>query len=135
VLKFLLNLLVQISKPLVNSKRFSLRISAKPAQAAAQAHSFPGYRLPHSAQQARVLRRRPARFPPPSHESTPASSHHCPSPLLANWWAPPVSSHSHLRPTDPSHTTAESHRVWPPCAAQLRASSGALTRTTIKAPP
>jgi hypothetical protein len=85
VSKFLLNLLVEILKVLPNSEIylnskiktlliFSLCKSAQPAEAAEPAHSFLGCRLPHPARQPRVLRRRPARFPPSSQQSALASS-------------------------------------------------------------
>jgi hypothetical protein len=69
--KFVLNILVEIIKVLPNSEIylnlkiktlliFSLSKSAQPV------HSFLGCCLPCSAQLARMLCQRPARFPPPS---------------------------------------------------------------------
>jgi hypothetical protein len=76
VSKYHLNLLVEILKVLpnseiyLNSKIKTLLIffffPMELAQSATPAHSFPVYLLPRPAQQARVLRRRPTWFLPPS---------------------------------------------------------------------
>jgi hypothetical protein len=61
----------KLKNPIFIPKRFSHRISAQPAQntapaqATVPAHSFPGCCHPRPAQQAHVLRQRPARYLPP----------------------------------------------------------------------
>jgi hypothetical protein len=128
--KFLLNLLLQIFKALINSKiqflvgkEFFLRFrpnrpSGQPARPASQPSQPPA--LPLFSHRPRAHARPiPAcaavaywpKYVSFSRLRSPATT---PSPSVTAKWAPPVSSISHLRPADPGHAAASLGHPAPP---------------------
>jgi hypothetical protein len=125
--KFLLNLFLQISKVLVNSKiqflfgkefSFAFGPIGPAASRSARPLSLASHR-PFLPQAARTLG--PSRLArqwcigqntsPFSHWRNPAMT---PSPSVTTKWAPPVSSIFHLTPVDPGHAAASLGHPAPP---------------------
>jgi hypothetical protein len=133
--KFLLNLLLQISKALVNSKiQFLIQkffvLTFGPTDLAVHSAFGPASPLallPTQAETPPPRRRHPARASVASlREYVFPFSSRLPSlpplPCLSVKWAPAVSSVPHLRPPELTHATTA---FWSSCAAQLRASGAA----------